>query len=319
MKKTFFLVALGFISLMTYAQNKKIDFEYKDLTGIGPEKGVMRRDPSDIIKVGDLYYVWYTKGSISSGYDGTVWYATSKDGYNWEEKGMALAKGKEGTWEGASVFTPNILVANNKYYLFYTGTSRPYSKKPFNPDSKIGLAISSSPNGPWKRIKDNPVITNSSNKDDFDSHLIDDACLVIREGKYWLYYKGRQLGKSPAQTKMGVAIADKPEGPYIKYEGNPVIKGNHEVAIFPHGKGVGAMIGTTGPKDLVKTIQYAEDGIHFKKISSITSSPVAAGLYRPEAFTESGKGNMFEWGVRLNSRKGYLPFIQRFNVVATTK
>ena len=230
---------------------------------------------------------------------------------------MAISKGEKGTWEGASVFTPNILVANKKYYLFYTGTSRPYSKKPFIPDSKIGLAISDSPDGPWKKINDNPVITNSKNNDDFDSHLIDDACLIIREGKYWLYYKGRQQGKSPKETKMGVAIADKPEGPYIKHQDNPVIRGNHEVVIFPHGKGVGAMIGTTGPKNLIKTIQYSEDGIHFHKTHQTTSSPHAAGLYRPEAFTESGKGNLFEWGVQIGRKKGFLPFIQRFDIMTT--
>jgi len=36
----------------------------------------MRRDPSDVIKVGDLFYVWYSKGKIAPGYDATVWYAT---------------------------------------------------------------------------------------------------------------------------------------------------------------------------------------------------------------------------------------------------
>ncbi len=64
-----------------------------DLTGIGLEKGVMRRDPSDIIKVGDLYYVWYSKGKLKTGYDATVWYATSADGLHWTEKGEAVAKG----------------------------------------------------------------------------------------------------------------------------------------------------------------------------------------------------------------------------------
>jgi hypothetical protein len=66
---------------------------YSAATGIGAEAGVMRRDPSDIIKVGDLYYVWYSKGSIAPGYDATVWYATSPDGHQWTEKGMALASG----------------------------------------------------------------------------------------------------------------------------------------------------------------------------------------------------------------------------------
>ena len=97
-----------------------------------------------------------------------------------------------------------------KYWLFYTGTSKEY-RRPFNPDSKIGIAISDSPNGPWERLATNPALKNSDNRDDFDSHLVDDACLIVRDGKYWLYYKGRQLGKSPGQTQMGLAIAEKPD------------------------------------------------------------------------------------------------------------
>ena len=38
---------------------------HSEITGICEENGVMRRDPSDDIKVGDLYYVWYSKGKIS--------------------------------------------------------------------------------------------------------------------------------------------------------------------------------------------------------------------------------------------------------------
>ena len=50
----------------------------------------MRRDSSDVIKVGELYYVWYPKGKISPRYDAAVWYATSKDGVNWTEKRQPL-------------------------------------------------------------------------------------------------------------------------------------------------------------------------------------------------------------------------------------
>lgn len=159
----------------------------------------MRRDPSDIIRVGDLYYVWYSKGKIAPGYDGTNWYATSPDGRHWAEKGMAIDKGKPGTWEGASVFTPSILVAEGRYWLFYTGTSREFGKR-FNPDSKIGVAVAGSPKGPWERLDKNPILTNSDKPTDFDSHLVDEARLIVRSGKYWLYYKGCQLNKSPART-----------------------------------------------------------------------------------------------------------------------
>ena len=299
------------------AQMKTVTVAHSAVQGIGAEQGVMRRDPSDVIKVGDLYYVWYSKGKISPGYDATVWYATSPDGHVWTEKGMALAKGESGTWEGASVFTPNILVAEGKYWLFYTGTSRPFNKKPFNPDSKIGIAVSGSPDGPWKRLATNPALKNSDNKADFDSHLVDDACLIVRDGKYWFYYKGRQLGKSPAQTQMGLAIADKPEGPYVRAKENPVIPGNHEVLVWPQGTGVAAMIGTTGPKEITNSILYSEDGIHFSKTHTVENGPWAGGAYRPEAFTQSGKGDIPEWGVeigKLKGIKGQLPFIQRFNV-----
>ena len=287
-----------------------------DLTGIGEEKGVMRRDPSDIIKIGDLFYVWYSKGPISPGYDATIWYATSENGIDWNEKGEAVGKGEEGSWEGASVFTPNILTAEGKYYLFYTGTSKPFYKKPFNPDSKIGVAVADSPDGPWvKNEEGNPVISNSDNPKDFDSHLIDDACLIVRDEQYWLYYKGRQLGKAPSDTQMGVAIAERPEGPYTKYGENPVIPGNHEVVIWPQGTGVTAMIGTTGPKDIINSILHSEDGYTFKKVQNIVGHPWAAGTYRPEAFTDSDEGDKPTWGVEIGKgKRKSLPFIRRFDV-----
>jgi predicted GH43/DUF377 family glycosyl hydrolase len=281
------------------------------LQGIGPEKSVSRRDPSDVIKVGDLYYVWYSRGPIKPGYDATVWYATSPDGLNWTEQGEAVGKNTEaGAWDEASVFTPNILVAEGKYWLFYTGISK---KPKVKPDSKIGIAVSDSPDGPWARLASNPVLKNSDNKKDFDSHLVDDACLIVRDGKYWFYYKGRQLGKSAAQTQMGLAIADHPGGPYIRHPENPVIPGNHEVVVWPQGTGVVAMIGGVGPKEIQHTIQYSEDGVHFSKLYDMPETPFAGGTYRPEAFTDSNLGKAPMWGVEIGPA-GKLLCIQRFDI-----
>lgn len=284
-----------------------------NLTSIGQEKGVMRRDPSDVIKVGDLYFVWYSKGKIPTGYDATVWYATSKDGIDWTERGEAVAKGEANTWEASSVFTPNILVAEGRYWLFYSGVSKPYHKG-YNPDSKIGIAVSDSPDGPWERLPNNPVLVNSSDAAQFDSHLVDDACLIVRDGKYFFYYKGRQLGKSPAETQMGLAISDKPGGPYIKHDANPVIPGNHEVVVWPQGTGIAAMIGKTGPKSITHSVLYSEDGIHFSKTHKVSGSPWAGGTYRPEAYTDSNTGEAPLWGVEIGRAKNALPFIRRFDV-----
>ena len=65
---------------------------------------------------------------------------------------------------------------------------------------------------------------------------------------------------------MGVAIADNPEGPYLRHSKKPVIEGGHEVIIWPYGKGVVALITTAGKKDMINTLQYSEDGVTFSKM-----------------------------------------------------
>ena len=294
---------------------------YSPAEGIGEEPGVMRRDPSDIIKAGDLYHIWYTKGKYSNGYDATIFHATSPDGHVWTETGEALSRGPAGSWDEQSVFTPNILVAENRVWLFYTAVPKPFTNGDRNTPptmTAIGLATADSPDGPWTKLPGNPIMTPSPNHQDFDSLRVDDSCLIARNGKYWLYYKGRQWDKSPAQTKLGVAIAEQPQGPYVKYSGNPLIQGNHEVLVWPQGKGVAAMIGTTGPKALTRTVQYAEDGLHFSKTHDILNVPSGAGAYRPEAFTDSGKGELIDWGVHIaNGKEGSLPFLERFELKDT--
>ena len=101
-----------------------VSFTYSEITGIGVDSLFNRRDNSDIIKVGNKYYVWYTKmvSPETAGYWATIWYATSEDeGHTWKEEGMAIGIGTEGQFDSHSVFTPNILAYKGKYYLYYTG------------------------------------------------------------------------------------------------------------------------------------------------------------------------------------------------------
>lgn len=76
------------------------------------------------------------------------------------------------------------------------------------------------------------------------------------------------------------------------------------------------MIGTTGPKEITNTIQFAKDGINFTKTHTVRNGPWAGGAYRPEAFTDSNTGTLPEWGVEIGRprEKGQLPFIKRFEV-----
>ena len=119
------------------------DFTYS--VAIGPESGVTRRDPSDVIKVGDKYYVWYskvTKGpggfQYPSGYSADVWYASSPDGHKWTEQGEAIGKGGKGAWDEHGVFTPNILRFGGKYYLYYTAVAAGHNN---STPTHIGVAV----------------------------------------------------------------------------------------------------------------------------------------------------------------------------------
>ncbi len=302
--------------------------------GIGLQKGVTRRDPSDVIKVGNTYYVWYNKITHAEVpvkerkfrpgmpiYVGRVWYATSQDeGHTWVEQGKALGVGKEGAWDSHAVFAPNILKYKNKYYLYHNGvmptpgrTDGMFENNSTTDYDNLGIAVADSPDGPWKRITDEPILRNSPDKNAFDSFRVCDACLLVRDGKIWLYYKGRALlGRGTAgQTRMGVAFAEKPEGPYVRYKGNPILAGSHEVMIWPHREGVAAYA------SLSQTFEYAPDGLDFTSNKVGIGSrprPIAPGTFRPDLTdpNETVYGTGARWGISMLHPGGPYPYLVRW-------
>ena len=281
--------------------------EFKYFEMIPYEEGITRRDPSPVIFAKGLYYVWYSKTNKSySGYPADIWYATSKDGYNWQEAGPALLKGELDEFDGYGVFTPSIIVADEKYYLIYTAVSIPFDNN--RNKTALGIAISESPNGPWERFKNNPILLPSNNPKSFDSMRVDDACILKKDKKYWLYYKGRQLNKSPNETKMGLAISRFPEGPYNKYNGNPVLDSGHEVCVWPDISGISCLVANTGPQG--NTLQHSIDGIHFSKITNL-KCPKAPGPFRKDNYNENN-GFALSWGISMVQTPRKSPYLVRF-------
>ncbi|MCB4807853.1 family 43 glycosylhydrolase [Tamlana sp. 62-3] len=292
-------------------KKEPVSFTYSEVTGIGKDSVYNRRDPSDIIKVNDTYYVYYTRMDkpVRSGYWGTIWYATSTDeGHTWKEQGMALGLGEEGAFDSHSVFTPNILAYKGKYYMYYTGVQ----PTPGNPNKKfegnsttdftaIGVAVADSPEGPFKRPKNNVVIAHSEVSSDFDSYRVDDASLLVKDEKIWLYYKGRCIehGKEgPKRTQMGVAMANNPEGPFKKYD-HPLIEKGHEVLIWNQDGGVASLA------SLSKSIHWAEDGLDFNPLQeNLEHIPMAPGLYRPHLQDGNTASEIPGWGICMRQSKG---------------
>jgi len=288
-------------------------FTYR--VAIGYEPGVSRRDPSPVIRVGTVYHVWYTKATVdSSGYYGTVWHATSADGFAWTEGGEAIPAGPGGAWDGNGVFTPTTLVVDSTYYLFYTAVPRPFDNCGGGPEgtpTAIGVATSASPHGPWEKVVGNPILRPGP-APEVDSHRVDDACLIVREGKYWLYYKGRQKGLSPAETRMCLATAEAPAGPYVKSSLNPVIPSGHEVCVWPQESGVAAIVAPCGPEG--STVQFAPDGLCFERVADV-SPPSAPGPLRTDNYVD-GVGAGISWGLCQDTRSADRPFLLRFDCAA---
>jgi len=309
---------------LNYFDISNLKFSYQEINGLEKSPNITRRDPSDIIELKGKYYFWYTKTEKGrSGYNATIWYAVSEDSYNWTEKGEALGRGKKGTWDEYSVFTPNILIAENKFYLFYTAVKRTSNRNDFYFENNstddftaIGLSVADSPDDKFTRVENNPVLTVSKDSSAFDSYRVDDACVIVRQGKYWLYYKGRSniYGNSgPMNTKMGVAFASNPEGPYVKYDGNPVTKSGHEVMVWSHNEGVMTLISAVGENG--KTIQFADNGFNFQVISKLGDNyPKAPGYFRKDNFMEKNQvGIQNFWGISMShGNDENMPFLLRY-------
>ncbi len=301
-----------------------IEYKTMPLKGdLAYEPGVVRRDPSAMIKVDDLYYVWYSKSTgETDGFAGDIenekvfpwdrcdiWYATSKDGITWKEEGMAVARGEKGAYDDRSVFTTEIMEWDGKYYLCYQTVKSPYTARVKN---TVGMAWADSPRGPWTKTTE-PVLKASDTgewlgdednrfkvvkKGDFDSHKVHDPCIIPFNGKFYMYYKGERMGEEMTwggrEIKHGVAIADNPLGPYVKSEYNPISNSGHEICVWPYNGGIAALITTDGVEK--NTIQWSPDGINFEIMTVIPGAPHAIGLNRA-ADNEAGPVEILSWGL----------------------
>ncbi len=321
-----------------------VEFKLHDLRGdFAYEEGVTRRDPSGLITVNDTFFVYYTKSTGETAGFGSgdpeakvfpwdkseVWYATSTDGWEWEERGRVVGHGPAGAYDDRSVFTPEILMHDGKYVLVYQTVKAPYANRVKN---QVGMAIATSPHGPFEKL-DAPILSPSDDGEwlgeedtrfkvkkqgSFDSHKVHDPTLMYYKGTFYLYYKGERMGERRTfggrEIKWGVAIADQLEGPYVKSEYNPITNSGHELAVWPYQGGISALIITDGPER--NTIQWAPDGINFEIMSHIKYGPPAAGLMR-NLDTEASPVAALAWGLTHQYVSYDWQFIRRFESHAT--
>ena len=292
-------------------------FKYTKLEGFDYNNGdgtLTRRDPSKVIFENGKYYVWYTYRNTpvksvgmarakeandtipSSDWDlSEIWYATSEDGFTWEEQGVAVPRPPKPQAGWRSVTTTDILKFKGKYYLYFQAFMEASGLRgDFCP---VSVAYADSPDGPWTHS--NKIVIPNGPEGSWDQYSIHDPYPLVHDGKIYLYYKGdfdKRPELKPSKIRMqGLAIAEDPLGPFVKHPLNPVINSGHETTLFPFREGVAAIVQRDGQEH--NTIQYAKDWVNFE-IASITELlPVAAGPYVPDAFSDTKGGKGITWGL----------------------
>lgn len=288
-------------------------FKYTRLEGFdykGGDGTISRRDASKIIKENGKYYVWYTRRQTiappvgfsraaeatdeipSTDWDlSEIWYATSEDGFTWEEQGVAIPRPPKPNVGWRSVTTTDILKWEGKYYLYYQGFMEASGLK--GDHCPVAVSSADSPDGPWTPA--NEIIIPNGEPGTWDQYSIHDPYPLVYKGKIYVYYKAAYGDRPDYLLGNGLAMADHPLGPFTKHPLNPLFNSGHETALFPFQEGIAALVIRNGNE--ANTIQYAPDGVNFS-IASVTSlMPTAAGAYVPDAFTDNGNGRGISWGL----------------------
>ncbi|WP_282037414.1 glycoside hydrolase family 117 protein [Saccharicrinis aurantiacus] len=277
-------------------------FDYNDHNGT-----ISRRDPSKVIFENGKYYVWYTKRDTptppkgaalcndtipSSDWDlADIFYATSKDGFTWEEQGVAVPRPPKPQVGWRSVATTDILKWKGKFYLYYQGFMEASGKR--GDDCPVAVSYADSPDGPWTPHPE--IVIPNGGEGEWDQYSIHDPHPLVYKGKIYLYYKSDCDGEPNLVRMQGLATADNPLGPFTKHPLNPVINSGHETTLFPFKEGIAALVIKDGNEHF--TVQYAKDGVNFE-IAAITElMPTAGGPFIPDAFTDTKDGRGITWGI----------------------
>ena len=137
-------------------------------------------------------------------------------------RGTNAATGQK-FWDADVTHNPNIVLRDGKYLLYYVGNYGDGNYPTHRNHQRIGVAIADKPEGPWRRF-DQPIVDVNVDATAFDSLCVANPATAVRsDGRLILIYKavpivsGKLMG---GNVRWGVALADKPEGPYIKKPGH---------------------------------------------------------------------------------------------------
>lgn len=130
-----------------------------------------------------------------------------------------IVRGRKGAWDEDVIEACDVLKDFETYYFYYHGVPKDQSKWGVL-GYRIGLATAGHPLGPWVKYGDQPILDLGPKGSWEDKHVASAFVLKEKPGKFVMWYSG--AGQS-TPWGIGIASAAKPEGPWQKYERNPII------------------------------------------------------------------------------------------------
>jgi hypothetical protein len=240
-------------------------------------------EAADAFKDIDTYYFYYHATGQAKGYRLGVASATHPLGpFKKHGDKPVIDLGPEGSWDDRHVACAMVFKeAPNKYYMWYSG----HGSSPPHRKWSIGLASAEHPLGPWKKYQGNPILE--------DFGYVGGVLKV--KAKYHIYsaYPISSPGYKGDYSPLALAIGCKPEGPYTKYQGNPLMTkgewgdwddgGISEAEVLYHNGMFHIFYGGTrlhGPRLESIGYAYSFDGYNFRKYGR---NPVAVRQANPNA------------------------------------
>jgi len=190
---------------------------------------------------------------------------------------LALTGTGRDTWDKVSVHNPTIHRVGDQYVLIFIGNNNA-NQPPHSSNQCIGMAVSESLSGPWKRVGTDGMILAPPKDPKYWNYrsncgVNNPALLAHPGGGFFLYFKSHG-------SKMGLAMSEKMEGPYVQLP-FPVTRNNLAIedgyALVLNGK---VCLLTTDNHGLIEKgggiLWKSEDGIHFDEREQ--------GFYLPEKY-----------------------------------
>ena len=196
------ICSIAVVAVSCQVKDRGVSETDKNVTIITNPIPIKFGDPYILHAADGNYYMYGT--SLDDGFEAYV----SHDLQTWEACGQIYKGGTAEQWNVDCFWAPEVYERNGKYYLFYSANSKDNPKNDLE-NFKIGVAVASSPKGPFVDLYNCPIFNPDYPVIDANLWFDDD------NGRVYLYYS-RCCYEHPVDSE--IAAKAKSDGTFDEIE-----------------------------------------------------------------------------------------------------